>query len=328
MTAELERLTVMRRALAEAETVAEVAKIIDYAEAAKVAARKANAGEEAEAEWAGFSLEAQRDAGQRLANLDLKPGRPTENAVKLTALLEAASAPEAQSKSKRWQAVAAVPETMFRAFLNDYTTARLLTRGRLLREARDADAQDARDREAIEGEGTAEVLEGDFRDRLAHLRDVDAIITDPPYGRDALDLYADLATFADKTLKPDGVLVVLTGQHWLPEIMARLGTGRPSGTNHPRRVSWGWKPLLVYGDGPRIRDVFTPSGDDKRHHHWGQDLDGFVTIVERFTSPGALVVDPFLGGGTTALACVATGRRCIGAEIDPAAATTARQRLA
>ncbi|KUJ80899.1 hypothetical protein AVO45_07695 [Ruegeria marisrubri] len=36
------------------------------------------------------------------------------------------------------------------------------------------------------------------------------------------------------------------------------------------------------------------------------------------TGPGNLVVDPFLGSGTTLLAAERTCRRCIGVEIEPA----------
>ena len=35
------------------------------------------------------------------------------------------------------------------------------------------------------------------------------------------------------------------------------------------------------------------------------------------TAPGELVVDPFLGSGTTLLAAERTRRRCVGVEIEP-----------
>jgi site-specific DNA-methyltransferase (adenine-specific) len=40
-------------------------------------------------------------------------------------------------------------------------------------------------------------------------------------------------------------------------------------------------------------------------------------IVVDFTSPGDVVVDPFMGSGTTGVACVRSGRRFIGIELDP-----------
>lgn len=50
-------------------------------------------------------------------------------------------------------------------------------------------------------------------------------------------------------------------------------------------------------------------------------------IIRDYTKPGDLVVDPFCGGGTTALACVMEGRRCITSEVDPDTFAKARKRL-
>jgi site-specific DNA-methyltransferase (adenine-specific) len=48
-----------------------------------------------------------------------------------------------------------------------------------------------------------------------------------------------------------------------------------------------------------------------------------VALIERCllasTNPGDLVLDPFLGGGTTAIACVRLKRGCVGIELDPRA---------
>ncbi|WP_322788546.1 site-specific DNA-methyltransferase [Paraburkholderia oxyphila] len=37
----------------------------------------------------------------------------------------------------------------------------------------------------------------------------------------------------------------------------------------------------------------------------------------RIVPPGATVLDPFMGSGTTGVACVQTGRRFVGIELDP-----------
>jgi len=184
-----------------------------------------------------------------------------------------------------------------------------------------------------------DVREGDFRSVLADLRNVDAIITDPPYPREFLPLLDDLATWADMVLSPDGVLAVLIGQTHLPEVYARLEGSRPyrwtacyltegpGYVSHPRRVQSSWKPLLVYGGGPRFGDLIRSSGDDKRLHKWGQNFDAFTTIIERLTEPGQTVVDPFMGGGTTLLAAHALGRHAIGCDLDPEAVASARERF-
>ncbi len=51
-------------------------------------------------------------------------------------------------------------------------------------------------------------------------------------------------------------------------------------------------------------------------HPTAKPLDLMLTIVEDFTRPGDLVLDPFAGSGTTGLACRILGRRFIGWEKD------------
>jgi len=56
-----------------------------------------------------------------------------------------------------------------------------------------------------------------------------------------------------------------------------------------------------------------------------------VALVERCllasTQAGALVLDPFMGGGTTGLACLRHQRRFVGIELDPIAFDLSRRRL-
>lgn len=66
---------------------------------------------------------------------------------------------------------------------------------------------------------------------------------------------------------------------------------------------------------------------DKEHHWMGQGVEQFQYFVERLTEPGGLVVDPFCGGGTVPVACLATGRRYIATEKDRGTAAAARARI-
>lgn len=54
----------------------------------------------------------------------------------------------------------------------------------------------------------------------------------------------------------------------------------------------------------------------------------FQKCLEHSSGPGDLVLDPFLGSGASAVACVLTGRRFIGAEIDATYFEMACERIA
>ena len=52
-----------------------------------------------------------------------------------------------------------------------------------------------------------------------------------------------------------------------------------------------------------------------------------VWCIEKYTNPGDLILDPFLGSGTTAVAAIRTGRRFIGMEISPEYCAIAQKRV-
>jgi len=216
---------------------------------------------------------------------------------------------------------------------------------RAARIQRDQEAErnriEAARRNAQTAPGTVDIRHGDFRRALADLTDVDAIITDPPYGKKFLPLLADLAAWSHRVLSKDGILAVLMGHSYLPEVYRLLSGGRPyrwtacllvPGPNfvsHSARVQSGWKPILIYGGGPRFADVIRSEGADiaaKSHHAWGQDYAAFETLVSRITAPNQTVVDPFCGSGTTLLAAHVLGRDAIGCDIDEEHVKTARER--
>ena len=214
--------------------------------------------------------------------------------------------------------------------------------------AREKRAEERRQQPVPASENPAEVdlRHGDFRDCLDDLAgQVDAIITDPPYPAEFVPLFSDLSEAAARLLKPDGVLVAMVGQSHLPDYIERLserlsyrwvGAYQTHGQHirvHNRTVASGWKPLLVFhrdADAEQrfFLDIFKSTGDDKDHHVWGQSESGMASIVDRFAAPGQLVVDPFLGGGTTAVVCQALGIRFVGCDIDAACVHSARERVA
>ena len=62
--------------------------------------------------------------------------------------------------------------------------------------------------------------------------------------------------------------------------------------------------------------------------HPAQKPVALLTFLVRATStPDALICDPFMGSGTTGIACIRTGRRFVGIEIDEGYCKIARKRM-
>lgn len=209
---------------------------------------------------------------------------------------------------------------------------------------------------AKEEAAQAEIEAADVPPYELHVGDLDAwlptmrpdsIITDPPYVGDSIPLYEKLRDFAIDTLPEGGPLVVMTWQAILPEVIEALRcpelsyrwticwryANTENTVDHPRRVFDCWKPILVYhwggmpDDAPMIRDEIANAVTDKSVHEWGQSVEGFERLVLSFSQPGDVVCDPFLGGGTTAIAALANTRRFAGCDIDPAAIEITERRL-
>jgi SAM-dependent methyltransferase len=356
-----------RAALEQARTLSDVKAIRDLAKGAERYAKAKKLGLAAERYAQEIILRAERKLGEMLAETpkakgSAGAGRPPKGGRSVRPPKDDAPSLKdvglTKSESSRAQKIAAIDETTFEEFVAKATAVvkddeeavpkgRALTKARLERVEREkqADKRRAEPTEHATQTGEVEIRHGDLRETLGDLdAQVDAIITDPPYPAEFLDEFDALAELASRILKPDGVLVAMVGQAHLPDYIARLSahltyrwtgaylTEGPATRVHHRNIGTKWKPILIYDlEGKRpflTQDVFRSGGDDKQHHGWGQSESGMADLVERFTKPGQLVVDPFLGGGTTAIVCRDLGRRFVGCDVDAAAVKTTRERLA
>lgn len=66
-------------------------------------------------------------------------------------------------------------------------------------------------------------------------------------------------------------------------------------------------------------------GDDKLHI--AEKPMALMTTLLGVTETGATVLDPFMGSGTTGVACIRTGRKFIGIEISPEYCAIAEKRI-
>jgi hypothetical protein len=198
---------------------------------------------------------------------------------------------------------------------------------------------------------TWELRTGDFRDALADLADqfVDACYTDPPYDAEGVPLYEPLGAFALRVLKPGRMAVVYGGHLQLDREMELLTRGGLTymwhGANvlsgrHTRvrtRMVFGQhRSVLLYSAGPYrprtwLNDLVFAGGrggpEERPLHPWQQALEPVRHWIRQVSQPGELIVDPFIGSGTTAVAAVMEGRRFLGCDIDPGCVETTRRRL-
>jgi site-specific DNA-methyltransferase (adenine-specific) len=95
--------------------------------------------------------------------------------------------------------------------------------------------------------------------------------------------------------------------------------------------------MIVFARGPEWESSLPKNIPNLIRHPWSYTNRGLhgaekpVALCERLVRwacpEGGTVLDPFLGGGTTGLAALSTGRRFIGVEIDPHYFGVARKRL-
>ncbi|MFC1834119.1 DNA-methyltransferase [Thermodesulfobacteriota bacterium] len=224
------------------------------------------------------------------------------------------------------------------------------------REERRQEAAEAAER--IEPDERIKILHGDFREVLADVPDksVDMILTDPAYiKKDGtyLDLWKDLSEVAARLLKPaTGVLVCYSGNFCLPEALNALSkhlqylwTGavlyeKFPDTIHRLRFKTYFKPLLIYCSRDAeyqphqtqfwFKDIIEGNGYRglKDHHRWEQGVSESIQILESLSYENDLVVDPFLGSGTVAVACKRMKRRFVGCDVDQDSVNITLTRLA
>jgi hypothetical protein len=356
----VEVMAAIERARAELQRVEdprEAAVFVAQTEAIRYLAEKAHAGHEVQNQAAELALRAKRRAGELLVSLPKNlGGRGTGNTVLPVPRLDELGI--GKIDSSRWQAVASVPEDRFEQHLAEQQTAgRELTTAGVLAIAKHLSAQAARKSELnarlieptndyAEGPGWR-LFGGHFQERLGVLPDecIDAIVTDPPYNADALALWGDLAKHAARLLKPQGLLIALSGQLWLPDVLYKLSEYlhygwlycQPLPGQHsrilPRHLFQTWKPWLVFSNGPwpsgsvEWHEDTTPSSVMQKSYRWQQDGVPATYLIEVFTQPGDVICDPFVGIGSHGEAVVGLDREFIGCEADSGRFAIAVDRL-
>lgn len=83
-----------------------------------------------------------------------------------------------------------------------------------------------------------------------------------------------------------------------------------------------WEPIFIYNK-PKKRPnhdyhiiKITNQGDGAGKHPCPKSMKLWKRLIKGFSEPGDVLLDPFLGSGTSTRACKDLGRKCIGMEIN------------
>jgi site-specific DNA-methyltransferase (adenine-specific) len=133
---------------------------------------------------------------------------------------------------------------------------------------------------------------------------------------------------APRVFDKQPLMVMATYQERLGMVTRRQTNGelQPSRSNYQalmkcRGTVWHYAPTR--GNGLQTADALL-----KKQHPATFPNDLAFDAIRCFTEAGDLVLDPFVGSGTTAVAALALGRRCIGIDISANYLDIAAQRCA
>lgn len=204
----------------------------------------------------------------------------------------------------------------------------------------------------VEHIGDATLYLGDCLEVLPTLGEVDAVVTDPPYGvpgiqntRTGLLRGGRKNDYVGMTDSPEYVRECCVPAVSMCIKLAKrvvLTPGNKCFTSYPQPDSFGvivqpasvglqaWgradcQPILFYGRSPHAgtgipsqRCVYelTEAAETDAGHPCQKPINFWTHLLARTTSDEDIVLDPFMGSGTTGVACANLGRKFIGIEIE------------
>jgi len=202
-----------------------------------------------------------------------------------------------------------------------------------------------------------QVVQGNCVDILSQLpsASIDMVLTDPPYiaryvsrtgqkivNDDRADWLQPAFSQIFRVLKRDTFCISFYGWHHVDKFMHawRHAGFRPAGhlvfqkhyASNKRFVAYSHEQAYLLAKGnPRlpespIRDVQQWQYTGNKFHPTEKPVANLVTLIEAFSLPESVVLDPFCGSGSTLVAAAKSNRKYIGIELSPEHSETAKWR--
>jgi site-specific DNA-methyltransferase (adenine-specific) len=192
------------------------------------------------------------------------------------------------------------------------------------------------------------IINGDCREVLPTLERAALILTDPPYGVNLeYDTYSDteanwyeLMGTMLPLMRAHAEMVICVScqikrlgwvyQNHAPDWLIAWHKGSPG---HVSYIGFNdWEPLLVYGKpkGLAMHDYMSIPNTERmggNGHPCPKPEKWATWLIKRATKPGDLVIDPFMGSGTTLRAAKDLNRRAIGIDLSPKYCEIAKRRM-
>ncbi|MDD5353128.1 MAG: DNA methyltransferase [Candidatus Omnitrophica bacterium] len=197
------------------------------------------------------------------------------------------------------------------------------------------------------------IICGDCLDVMKGIPDksIDLVLTDPPYGierfknveKETSGCFAKRGTFKNASqwnnLKPDE-------RHWqeifrisknqiiwggnnftLPNTEYFIIWDKKQAMPNFARCEYAWVSMGLKSPAKIFEYSINKVNHSERFHPTSKPVKLFKWIIKEYSKEIDIILDPFMGSGTTAVACKELGRRYIGIEISEKYCEIARKRL-